>query len=211
MIIHMSLSEGCCCRFCTLHTALSEVRRKNWQFSFLGRGKEELNNARKYLSLLKCHWFFYLNNLEKMSASLFRITYMWIFDKGNFWHDRHPLLVCCIITWPHICVCGVSTIFPVQPTLTIMLPYLSMKLIVHLLGFYVLSVMILLLITILVSIKWVTGTLYHPPTPLCSLPMMRLRMPCMMGTLASVIWTWSFIRLPLVVVASFRPLIVSLL
>ena len=44
-----------------------------------------------------------------------------------------PLLVCCLSTWPHVCVLGVPPLLSVKYIPTIRLPSLSLKLIVQLL------------------------------------------------------------------------------
>ena len=120
-----------------------------------------------------------------------------------------PLLVCCLGTWPHVYVWGVTPLLPVKYTPKVRRPYLSPKLKARILGPSVLSVTILLQGSNILSIQWYPCTMYLPSTRLRSLPLMRLWMAFMLGSLSSVLCTWSVTRLPLVVVSTFYPIIVS--
>ena len=169
-----------------------------------------------------------------MSASSFCIPDIWSVDKGDVWHVRccsaisqrslpadldifvaifhsMPLLVYFMSSWIHVCVWGVPPLLPLQSTPTIMLPYPSLKLIVCLLSFSVLSVKILSLGSMLIYIKCFPGPLYLPSTLLRILPLMCLWMTFILGPLSSVRCTWLVMRLPLVVVAALPTPIVSLL
>ena len=148
-----------------------------------------------------------------MSTRSFKIHYMWSVDKGDFWNERcriyseqrsltstldifadifqsMPMLACYMSKQTHVCVWGVPPLLLVISIQTERLPYIGLKLIVWLLGFSALLVTIWYLGSIFVYIKCVPGLLYLPSTIQLSLPLMRLLMPCIPGTLGSVLRTW---------------------
>ena len=169
-----------------------------------------------------------------MSTRSFKIHYMLSVDKGDFWNERcriyseqrsltstldifadifqsMPMLACYMSKQTHVCVWGVPPLLLVISIQTERLPYIGLKLIVWLLGFYVLLVTIWPLGSIIVSIQWVPGPLYLPSKLRPSLLLMCLWIPCILGPLASVMCTWLVLQLTLIVVSIFCSSIVSLM
>ena len=186
------------------------------------------------LKLLKGHLFLYPNDVDGVSARLFRISARWSVNSGDVWHDIcrsasswrslpasfdffaaiflfMPLVVYFLGTWPHVYIGWVTPILPVQSNPKVRLTYINLKLIAYRLSSSMLSVMLLLKGYIIISKKWVTVPLYLPSKLLRSLNLTCLLIPCMPVPLSSVMCTFSVPRLPLVVVSALLPPIVSML
>ena len=178
MVNHMYAREGCWIRLCVLRISMSEVRLNNCQFFCLGRKKEELKKVSNYLSLLKWHWFLWPNDLEGMSASSFRIHTMWSVNKSDVQHARcysasaqRSLPSASDLFQPFFSVCHCWCVVWVHGHISVSEGYLhyfqynplNNKAVIYKFEidsvpsrFSVLSVKILLLVSILVSIQWVT-------------------------------------------------------